>query len=72
MFIYSVMPDQIASLPAGTEYRVLSARIDLFGGYAIQTPVPLSGYTQIENCYPNGSLIVDDGCLASWEVISGE
>jgi hypothetical protein len=72
MFIYSIMPDQIQLLPFGIEYRVLSTRIDLFGGYAIQTSAPLIGYTQIENCYPNGSPIVDDGCLAPWEVVNAE
>lgn len=61
--------EQLAALPAGTEYRLIADRPDLFAGrVAVEmrgTAVP-AGWALAPVKYPNGVPLLD-GCAAPWE-----
>jgi hypothetical protein len=70
--LYRILPEEIKALPTGTEYRILSRRTDLFNECFVIESKGVLGLIEQENSYPNGVAILDDGCLASWEVANGE
>ena len=70
MALYIASDAALAALPAGTEYRVLADRPDLFGGKVIESKVLLS-LAAAPKTYPNGVDILK-GCIAPWETVKAK
>ena len=66
MALHLATDADLSALPAGTEYRILSDRADLFAGRkVIEVKVKGLALESAPTAYPNGVKILD-GCIEPW------